>query len=546
LVVTKALPLNATRRSVLLLCVAVCLGAWFRCAALDAGGYAEDEIDIVRAVASYERLDFSANAEHPMLAKLAAFGSVRAAARWNASPLASRLHLSRISPEQALRLPSALVGGVLTTVAIYLLCLELFPGSGIAGWAALLWALDVNAISINRTAKEDTFFVFFFVAAVWLYARAKREGAHAPGTRWYTASGATFGLMLACKYMPHYYGLHALYVRITDPNPGSNRPRKVPFYAAMGLAFLSMNFAVLLPASWVRLSQYLSGRTPIHTGYLFAHKLYVNSITATPGGVPVTFYADFLATKVPVLLLAAFAIGIVQLVRRRTERGFVFARIFLVLVLLPYSVLGAKFVRYMLPLFVIVDIIAASGIVWILDFVRQGRRAMDRPWLVPATIALFIGVPLSAVLAARPFFGLTENAIGMALSAPGYMFTDDELNDVGVREAVRVVAAVAGSGATIASDASSVVEEYLKLEGRTDIQSVSLSRDGLPAPARETWVIAQDGHTYFENQALLDQLQRQPPFREWRAAGVVTARLFAMAPGAAAARSAAGRMSGAP
>ena len=517
-----------TRLSLGALCVAVALGAWIRCAALDATGFSEDEIDIVRATASYERLDFSANAEHPMLAKLAAFGSVRAAARWNASPLPSRWHLPRITPEEALRFPSALVGGALTTAALFLLCRELFPGSAVAPLAALLWAFDVNAIAVNRTAKEDTFFVFFFLAAAWLYARAKRIGAHRPSTRWYTASGAAFGLMLASKYMPHYYGLHALYVRITDPHPGANRPSKGCFYAAMGMAFFAANIAVLLPGSWDRLGQYLSGRTPVHSGYFFAHRLYVNSIAATPAGVPVTFYAAFLATKVPVMVLVALAAGLWQLVERRRERGYVFARVFLVFILLPYSLLGVKFVRYILPIFAIVDVIAAAGIVWILGRIARLRIAASRRWLVPAAAALFIAAPLFSVVDARPFYGLAQNAIGTALFPAGYLFPDDDFNDVHVREAVRAVARMADPGAAIASDASEVVQEYLKLFGRTDMTSVSLSHDGMPPATRETWVIAQDGHTYFENAAVLDELSRLPASAEWRVDGVVSVRLYAM------------------
>lgn len=512
-----------TRRHAIL-CVALLLGAWLRCTALAAGGFSEDEIDIVRATASYARMDFSANAEHPMLAKLAAFGSVRAAAVWNGSPVLS--WLPRIAPETAVRLPSAFVGGVLTTAAVFLLCLELFPGTAVAQWAALLWALDVNAIAINRTAKEDTFFVFFFLAAAWLYARAKRIGARTPNTPLYTASGAMFGLMLACKYMPHFFGLHALYVHITDPHPGANRPSKLRFYAAMGAAFLATNFGVLLPSSWERLSQYLAGRTPIHTGYLFAHTLYVNSIAVTPAGPPITYYTAFLATKVPVLLLLALAVGLWQLVARRTERGFVFARIFLVFILLPYSLMGVKFVRYALPLFAIVDIIAAAGIVWTLEAVRRLSAPVARQLVIAAAAILFAAVPLYDALAVRPFFGLTENAVGRALFPPGYLFPDDEFDDVQVREAVNTIARVAEPGAVIASDASTVVDEYLQIAGRTDIRSLSLSHDRLPPPTRETWVIAQDGHTYFENAAILDVLKQQSPARVWRVDGVVSVRLY--------------------
>jgi hypothetical protein len=520
-----------SRSARLVLLAAVLLGAFFRCGSLGATGFAEDEIDIVRAVDDYRHLDFSANAEHPMLAKLAAFGAVEAAAAWNA--VADGAFLPRISPEEAIRFPSAFTGGVLTTLVIFLLCLELFGDTRIAGWASLLWALDVNATGVNRTAKEDTFFLFFLLAAAWLYARAKRAGRDdvRVAQRWYSASAVGFGLMLACKYMPHYYGLHALFVRITDPRPGDNKPGKWRWHAAMAAAFCATNFALFLPSSWTRLSQYLAGHTPIHTGYAFAHTLYVNSILVTPGGVPPSFYLTFLALKIPILVLAAFAAGGVLMIRHRGERGFVFARIFLIFFLVPYSLMGGKFVRYMLPLLAVVDILAAAGIVWALDEARKRIRIPDRRWLVPALTALFVAAPLYAQLSARPFYSLSQNAVGQALAAPGYMFADDEFNDAGVREAVAAIARAAQPGAAIESDATTVVEEYLRELGRQDLQAMSLSRDGLPHPLRETWVIAQEGHVYFENRLLLDQIRRtMTPWGEWTAGGAVAVQVFALFP----------------
>ena len=516
----------------LVLLAAVLLAAFSRCWSLGATGFAEDEIDIVRAMQAYRHLDFSANAEHPMFAKLAAFASVEAAAAWNAADRTTT-PVREISLEAAVRFPSAFVGGVLTTLVMFLLCREVFPDIRIAAWASVLWAVDVNATGVNRTAKEDTFFLFFLLFAAWLYARAKRAGRDdlRVARRWYAGSAASFGLMLACKYMPHYYGLHALFVWITDPAPGDNKPRKLEWHAVMAAAFFAANFAVFLPSSWHRLSQYLGGTTPIHTGYLFAHTLYVNSVLVTPGGLPISFYLTFLALKVPVVVLFAFVAGLVLMIRRRGERGFVFARIFLVFFLVPFSLMGGKFVRYMLPLLAVVDILAAAGIVWLLDEARKRLPVTNRRWLVPAVTALFVTAPLYAQVSARPFFSLSQNAVGMALAAPGYMFPDDEFNDAGVREAVRAIARVARPGAAIASDASTVVEEYLRELGRSDLQSMSLARDGLPRPARETWVIAQDGHVYFENRDVLDQIRRTVmPWGEWISGGAVAVRVYALLP----------------
>jgi len=511
----------------LILLAAIVFGAWSRCWTLGATGFAEDEIDILKAARAYRQLDFWPNAEHPMLAKLATFASLETATAWNAA------HYPAISTEAAVRFPSAFTGGVLTTVVLFLLTAELFPDRRIAAWTSLLWALDAGATAINRTAKEDTFFLFFFLAAAWLYRRAKRAGRDRAPTvrRWYSASAASFGLMLACKYMPHYYGLHALFARITDPAPGENRPRKFEWHAIMGGVFLLANFAILLPATWARLSQYLHGSTTSHTGYVFEHTLYVNSVFVTPGGPPVSFYVAFLALKVPLVILAAFLIGVVAMCRQPRHTGFVFARIFLVFFLLPYSLLGGKFLRYMLPLLAIVDMLAAVGIVWLLDRARRRAAPVHHRWLVPALSAVCVCVPLYVQVSAWPVCGLAQNAIGAALTPPGFMFPDDEFNDADVREAVRAIAGVAHSGAVVASDASAVVEEYLQEAGRADLKSISLARQGLPTHPGETWVLAQDGHVYFENRDLLDEIHRShTPWREWRIDGAVAVQVYALPP----------------
>jgi hypothetical protein len=510
----------------LVLALTVALAAAFRCGALDASGFAEDEIDILDAVESYRQLNFVANAEHPMLAKLAAFGSVESARGWNA--LARPIHLPAISGEAALRLPMAIVGA-LTAGLIFLLARELFAAE-VAIWAGALWALDVNATAINRTAKEDTLFLFFFLAAAWLYERGKREGRAdaSRARRWYTASGGSFGLMLASKYMPHYFGLYGVFNTITDRTPGDNCPRKPALFAALGATFLAANFGLLLPANWRHILLYLRGGTTIHTGYVFAHRLYVNSMAATPWGVPWTYYLAALVTKVPIVVLLACGAGLVQMVRHSRRRGFAFTRIFFVFFLLPYSLIASKFIRYMLPLFAVVDLLAAVGIVWGLRQVaRRVPSVRLRPIAVSAAAVCVVLTLISAELGAYPFPSLYQNALGARIAPPGYLFPDDEFNDGGVREAVDAIARTARPGAVIASDASGVVAAYLARSGRTDVHSVSLAHDGLPLRAVETWAIVQDGHVYFESEALIERLRaRMPPWLEIRIGPALAVQVF--------------------
>src|SRR5207237_1152365 len=158
-------------------------------------------------------------------------------------------------------------------------------------------------IAINRIGKEDTFLLLFFLLAVFCYERAKQIGVAEPtrAQRWYTLSGAAFGLMLASKYMPHYLGIYALFNLVTDRRPGANRPNLLRQYGAMGLAFLVANPAVLMPDTWRYVASYVRGDLLAHHGYLYDGALYLTNVPVSPLGVPATYYFRLLATQVPLV-----------------------------------------------------------------------------------------------------------------------------------------------------------------------------------------------------------------------------------------------------
>ena len=109
--------------------------------------------------------------------------------------------------------------------------------------------------------------------------------------------------------------------------------------------------------------EYVQGTHLVHHGYLYAGQLYVTNIPISPLGVPATFYFRLLATKVPLVVLGATVAGLIEVVRRQRERGFVLLRVWLVFVLIPYSLMAAKFMRYALPLFAAINLVAAVGFV---------------------------------------------------------------------------------------------------------------------------------------------------------------------------------------
>jgi hypothetical protein len=135
--------------------------------------------------------------------------------------------------------------------------------------------------------------------------------------------------------------------------------------------------------------------------------------------------------------------------------------------------------------------------------------------------------PAWAALSSAPYYSLYQNSLGSMLGEPGWLCPNDEFYDAGLKESVVEVAGFAGPGAVVASDAVGVVEEYLRRAGRGDMESWSMSRDGLPVDGRETWVLVQEGHRYFENDGIIRQLEmRGPPLRERRVAGGVADRVY--------------------
>lgn len=495
-----------------LLLLIVVLAAACRLPALSTYGFSDDEIAKVQAIDAYRHGDFAANGEHPMLMKTIMWGATSAAERWNSRVGAAVLQLA---PETALRLPNA-VAGVLTVVVVYGVVAALF-GPPAALIAAAFVALDPNVIAINRIGKEDTLLMLFFLVAVFCYERAKLIIGAAPerAQRWYTLSGASFGLMLASKYMPHFYGLYALFNVSTfgdRPNHGPNRLRQ---HAAMAAAFIGANMAILSPATWVYIAHYLRGGTLAHHGEMYGNQLYVTNVPVSFAGVPFTYYFNMLATKVPLVILGAALIGLVPLITRRRERGFVWLRVFLVFLLVGYSVMAAKFQRYALPMMLFIDILAAVGVVtagaWL---ARQTRRG--RPDAFIAACAIVAGIMLLAdCWRVAPFYSVHQNAIGARLGPPATRFPE-EAYDYGIREAVADIARTASPGATIVSDTPGIVEYYLRRAGRSDLTLRSLSADGVTGGG-ERFVLVQDDHIYFENVAAVARLRHAgAPWRDYR------------------------------
>ncbi|HWC78256.1 MAG TPA: glycosyltransferase family 39 protein [Blastocatellia bacterium] len=508
------------KRKALLIVILVVLGLGVRAYRLDSASLSEDETNKVFAVRAYDQGDFTANSEHPMIMKMLCFASIKASELFNGlvGPSWS------ISEETALRLPNATFGA-LTVIPLFLFTVSLF-GFRVGLVTALLWTLGLNSVWINRVVKEDTLLVFFMFMAFYLFNCARQRSASdiSGQERLYALTGAAFGMMMASKYLPHYFGLMVLFYHVAGYDSRNNRPRTkrmtLTFFGSMLLAFVVFNPALFSPQTWRFLSHYSKFELLSHHGYLLGQTLYDNVMTAMPNGNAWYFYFLFLGIKVPIPLLIAFIIGLVEIFRHRgpegQERGYLFLRLMLVFWLFPMAFAGSKFLRYTLSLMPLLYMTAAIAIVMIWKFLApalaRSTLTQRKAAIVSAVAvgAFFIATPTVSLIASLPTPSLYLNSFGG--NRIGYFFPHDEFYDLGARESIEYVAKSAPRGALIASEIPGVVQYYLEKYDRTDIRSEIISHPDFSIERDQpAYVLLQRGRVYFENQNIFKEIERQYP-----------------------------------
>jgi 4-amino-4-deoxy-L-arabinose transferase-like glycosyltransferase len=499
---------TATRRplrklaAVLLLIVT--LGFFLRVRGLERVGFNEDEINKVHAARAYLHGDFSLNREHPMLMKSMIAISLGASDYWNRHHGASR----QISEEMAVRLPNVIFGS-LTAVVIFLLAQELFDVQ-IALLAAFFWSVGTIAIIVNRVAKEDTLLVFFAWLAFYFYYRAKTTSKvdRERSAKWYAAAGASFGLMLASKYFPHYLGILILYWYlpwVRQGYPGLRRRHYFAMFGTCALVFLVADPVILMPSTLKYMLYYVGQGTVTHHGYLMMGHFYYNDPSHFLQGMPIYFYPLLLAIKSPIPLVAALAIGLAEVYRRRRESSYLFVLFMFLMWLVPFSLLNAKWLRWMLSWMPSVYIIAAIGAAKALRWIYKVHTIRMWPLPVPASVvlasAVLLAQPVIAMVKAGPYYSLYLSPLG--LGRTGFYFPHDELADVGLRPAIRRICQEAAPGAFVGGEAPPIFEYYFQKFGRDDLHYVDLSSLTPRTSPLAAYLVVEDGRKYVENIAFL-------------------------------------------
>jgi hypothetical protein len=514
----------------------VVAGFGWRASMLSSEGLSEDELNKLQAVADYRENGLTAaNGEHPFLMKALQTSSLFFADKWNGSSFGAA---KPIAPETALRLPGA-VFGALSIILIYLLASELF-GAEVGLIAAALWTFDPTAIGLNRIAKEDTFLLFFFLLANVFWLRGQRVAESQSGERpekYYWLTAASFGAMLASKYLPQAltisFAYYWLFQRIPETRWRLGKKRMLIFFIVMGVSFLLLNPTILLPATWRQMGLFAGQKLVGHDGYEFMGKLYSHRLTDWLNGIPWYFYHLMVAVKLPVLTVIGFVTGLPLLFRRKLGDGRYFIGLWLLLWMMTFSFTGGKFLRYFTLAMPAILITTALGVqfasCWLGRFVSRLLSAeWPRVYLRAAVALLVVAGAVKASADAAPHFRLYTNEFGGGMKNAGYFFPHDEFYDASMRDAIFEIAKRARPGAKVASETPSVASYYAERVNRPDLVCVMLSDPQVLKLFNEgDFVVDARGRRYFSNELVLTRLREASvPAFQFSIAGVPSAAVY--------------------
>ena len=520
--------------TIVILIALILLGGGLRVYRLGAESFGEDELNKLQTVNDYRAEGLSGrNGEHPFLMKGMQLLSVAAAEKYHEITATDRL-----SDEAALRLPTVLIG-TLTILFLFLLMKEFF-GASVGLLAAALQACDPNAVGFDRIAKEDAFLLCFFLLGnfLWVRGQTRAERGDENWTRWVWYAAIAFGAMFASKYLPHLLAVSAAYYIIFQAIPATKwrlgKSRWLKFLVLLGIAFIVFNPTILLPETWREMLKFSGEKRIGHDSYEFAGQLYRNQVTTWLAGVPWTFYYVFGLVKTPTLTFVFFLIGLPALFRRKLGDGRYFIFFWAVLWFLPFSVLGGKFTRYYTVAAPLIVIVAAIGVIFIVEQLAQKLNFSDARAAVLKIVFSggLIVFSFAGSLSVAPHFRLFTNLIGGGERRAGFYFPHDAFYDAATAEIINAIAANeppdSSRKISVAVETPYLYDYYAAKTGRDDLKFVSLSDQSAAANlSAGDYIVAARGRRYFSNEVYQNYLKNSvEPISEIKIGTVEAAQIY--------------------
>jgi predicted membrane-bound dolichyl-phosphate-mannose-protein mannosyltransferase len=489
----------------------VVTGFALRSSGLQSEGLSDDELNKLAAVNDYRAHGLTgANGEHPFLMKALLGVSLIASEHWNQTSFVTSHPQLNVPVEVSLRLPGAIFGAI-TPILIFLVASELFGREvGIIG--AALWAFDPLVLGFNRIAKEDTFFIFFFLLAWVFWLRGQRVAESQPtknAERFYWATAIAMGAMLASKLIGMMIAIPVCYNYVFQKIPTTRwvigKKRFIIFFLIAGVAFVILSPTILLPETWKSMANFSTNQTIGHDSYEFMGRLYPHRFSDWLRGEPWYFYFVLLGTKLPLLSLLSFVVGCALLLRKKLGDGRYFLYMWLMLWGLSFMFVGGKFTRYVTTVMPAVLITAAVAVHFTARacahlFQRQSIRNLAAA-AIPLVVIL---ASFWAAVNAAPHYRLYSNL----LFGGKMLFPQDDLYDAYMQSTMLEIAKRAAPSTRVASELQNVAQYYASRANRSDLACLELSdTDELKQLQPGDFVIDARGRTYYSNQAMLMRLR---------------------------------------
>lgn len=524
------------RQTIILFLVFITIfGFFLRVNQLGAESFGEDEFNKLVTVNEYRNFGLSGqNGEHPFLMKGLQTISIILAEKWN-SYFSDKFNF-QISEETALRLPTVIIGS-LTAIGLYFLFAELF-GTSIGLICASIWSFDSAVIGFNRIAKEDSFFIFFFILAniFLIKSQTAAERGNRNYLQYFWISAIPFGGMLASKYYPHFFGVSVAYFNIFVGLSSTKwhilKVKWIYFFVLVGIAFVFFNPTIFLPSTWHEMLIFSSEKRIGHDAYEFLGKLFPNQLTAWLNGVPWNFYLIFILVKTPILTLIFFILGLPTYLFRKLYDGRYFVLFWFAIGVLTFSFLGGKFTRYFTLAEPLVVITAALGFYFTIQSAAKYLAFFfKKNWLIPILQTISFGLFLISLfwtsLNAAPHFRLSTNFFGGGEMKAGTYFPHDEFYDMSSREIAEKIAILSEPNSNIANETPQLLGYYLQKNGRNDLNLVSLSdKNKMGIVQAGDIIILAEGRRYFSNDRYWQFLTQFTPTFEIKVGNTTSARIY--------------------
>ena len=322
----------------------------------------------------------------------------------------------------AAKLPIILVTS-LTVSLIYLLIKELFNNRRIALLCVFFVLIDPFYLAQSRFFQMDALlssFIILSILTIHLFFNATK--------RKYIYLSALFtALALLTKQpalilIPYFFILFLIaqhqnfsqwifkYLSYFDLKSWGILKEKYVKYFLVWLIVAIVFFVMFWPAIWVGNFDILE-RFPIR-GILAKHKLNLNESSLF---VEMLFYPLILLTRITLPVLISFVIGIIFLLKNifnKYTKDFIFKLllfIFLWLFLFSISMKKAETGRYILPVFVSIDIIAGITLFVFLNKIKSCFWDRARRYFVYILVGIIFVVQTGIVFSYYPYYSAYRN-----------------------------------------------------------------------------------------------------------------------------------------